>query len=717
MTIEPLVARIQEYSPNVDVSSLRRAYDFALEAHHDQKRISGEDFIIHPLAVAWILAELELDLESVVGGLLHDVMEDTRIDACAIREEFGDEVALLVDGVTKLRRLTYRSKEEQEAENLRKMLLAMAKDVRVILIKLADRLHNLRTIEHHAVSKQREIARETLEIFAPLAHRLGIYRIKWEIEDIAFRYQEPEKYYELKQRLTFTRSVREEYIQNVIDLLREKTAAVGIVVDLQGRPKHLYSIYQKMLAQGKDLDEIFDILGIRILVDSVKDCYATLGVIHTLWKPVPGRFKDFIAVPKANMYQSLHTSVIGPEGEMFEIQIRTWEMHRTAEYGIAAHWRYKTGARDDPEYDEKLAWLRQLLDWQHELRDAREFMETLRIDLFADSVYVFTPMGDVLELPIGSVPLDFAYRIHTDLGHRCIGARVNGKQVPFSHQLETGDIVEIVKAKQASPSRDWLNLVKTSQAKTKIRQWFKREQRDENVRRGREALEHEARRQGLAMEHLRGEQMLELGKRYTLHTIDDIYAAVGLGGVVTAGSLITRLKELVRPLLPDKEEPEVVVDQKRWSKSTQGIRVSGIDNLLVRLAHCCNPVPGDAIIGYITRGRGVSVHREDCRNIGSWREKEQDRLIEVAWDQKFDAAFQIRLEVLGIDRSGLLRDVMNVLSEMKISASWVTARGDKSKNKMATVDLTVEIHNLEQLEYLRQRLGKVRDVFEVRRVV
>jgi GTP pyrophosphokinase len=715
MTIESLVARIQEYSPNVDVSSLRRAYDFALEAHHNQKRISGEDFIIHPLAVAWILAELELDLESVVGGLLHDVMEDTGIDACAIREEFGDEVALLVDGVTKLRRLTYRSKEEQEAENLRKMLLAMAKDVRVILIKLADRLHNLRTIKYHTVSKQREIARETLEIFAPLAHRLGIYRIKWEIEDIAFRYQEPEKYYELKQRLTSTRSVREGYIQSVIELLREKTAAMGIVVDLQGRPKHLYSIYQKMLAQGKDLDEIFDILGVRILVDSVKDCYATLGVIHTLWKPVPGRFKDFIAMPKANMYQSLHTSVIGPEGEMFEIQIRTWEMHRTAEYGIAAHWRYKTGARDDPEYDEKLAWLRQLLEWQHELRDAREFMETLKIDLFADSVYVFTPMGDVLELPIGSVPLDFAYRIHTDLGHRCIGARVNGKLVPFNHQLETGDIVDIIKAKQDSPSRDWLNLVKTSQAKTKIRQWFKREQRDENVRRGREALEHEARRQGLEMEHLRGGQMLELGKRYTLHTIDDIYAAVGLGGVVTAGSLVARLKELVRPLLPDKEESEVVVDQKRWSKSTQGIRVSGVDNLLARLAHCCNPVPGDAIIGYITRGRGVSVHRDDCRNIGSWREKERDRLIEVAWDQKFDAAFQIRLEVLGIDRSGLLRDVMNVLSEMKISASWVTARGDKSK--MATVDLTVEIHNLEQLEYLRQRLGKVRDVFEVRRVV
>jgi GTP pyrophosphokinase len=714
MAIKPLVARIQQYNPNCDVSFLHRAYDFALEAHHNQKRISGEDFIVHPLEVARILAELELDLQSVVGGLLHDTVEDARIDLGVIREEFGDEVALLVDGVTKLRRLAYRSKEEQQAENLRKMFLAMAKDVRVILIKLADRLHNLRTIQYHSVPKQREIAQETLEIFAPLAHRLGIYRIKWELEDIAFRYREPEKYYELAQRLSSTRGAREGYIRNVIDLLQEKLAAMGIGADIQGRPKHLYSIYQKMVAQNKDLNEIFDILGIRLLVDSVKDCYATLGVIHTLWKPVPGRFKDFIAVPKSNMYQSLHTSVIGPEGEILEIQIRTWDMHRTAEYGIAAHWRYKSGAKDDPAYDEKLAWLRQILEWQHELRDAREFMETLKIDLFADSVYVFTPMGDVLELPAGAVPLDFAYRIHTDLGHRCVGARVNGKLVPLNYQLKTGDIVDIIKAKQPSPSRDWLNLVKTSQAKAKIRQWFKREQREENINRGREALEREARKQGLDMEHLRGEKMLELGKRYTLHTIEDVYAAVALG-VVAAGALVARLKEQVRAEHPEEETAEVVVEQKRWSKNAKGIRVLGIDNLLVRLAHCCNPVPGDAIVGYITRGRGVSVHREDCRNITLWREREQERLVKVAWDQQFDASFQIRLEVSGMDRAGLLRDVMNVLSEMKISASWVTARGNKSK--MATIDLTIEIRNLEQLEYLQQKLRKVRDIFEVRRVV
>ncbi|MBE0466373.1 MAG: bifunctional (p)ppGpp synthetase/guanosine-3',5'-bis(diphosphate) 3'-pyrophosphohydrolase [Candidatus Desulforudis sp.] len=714
MAIEPLVTRIQKYNPHIDVSVLQRAYEFAFEAHHSQKRISGEDFIEHPLEVARILAELELDVESVVGGLLHDTMEDAGVDLCVIREEFGDEVALLVDGVTKLRRLSYRSKEEQQAENLRKMFLAMAKDVRVILIKLADRLHNLRTLQYHSIPKQREIAQETLEIFAPLAHRLGIYRIKWEIEDIAFRHREPEKYYELAHRLSSSRGVREEYIEQVIELLRGKLGAMGIVSDIQGRPKHLYSIYQKMLEQQKDLNEIFDILGIRVLVDTVKDCYAAVGVIHTLWKPVPGRFKDFIAMPKSNMYQSLHTSVIGPEGEILEIQIRTRDMHRTAEYGIAAHWRYKTGVRDDPAYDEKLAWLRQILEWQHELRDAREFMETLKIDLFADSVYVFTPMGDVLELPNGAVPLDFAYRIHTDLGHRCIGARVNGKLVSLNYRLQTGDIVDIIKAKQPSPSRDWLNVVKTSQAKTKIRQWFKREQREENVNRGREALEREARKQGVEVEHLRGERMLELGKRYTLHSVEDIYAAVGLG-VVAAGALVSRLKEQTRLPRPDDEMPEVMVEQKRWSKSTQGIRVLGIDNLLVRLAHCCNPVPGDPIVGYITRGRGVSVHREDCRNMGLWREREQERLVSVAWDKQFNASFQLRLAVSGMDRAGLLRDVMNVLSEMKISARWVTARGDKSK--MATIDLTIEINNLEQLEYLRQRLNKVRDVYEVRRMV
>jgi GTP pyrophosphokinase len=714
MTIEPLVARIQQYNPHCDIGFLRRAYDFACEAHKDQKRISGEDFIVHPLEVARILAELELDLQSVVGGLLHDTMEDAGIDLQVIRNEFGDEVALLVDGVTKLRRLSYRSKEEQQAENLRKMFLAMAKDVRVILIKLADRLHNLRTLQYHSVAKQREIAQETLEIFAPLAHRLGIYRIKWELEDIAFRHREPEKYYELVQRLCSSRSAREEYIRGVIDLLRDKLAAMGIVADIQGRPKHLYSIYQKMVAQQKDLSEIFDILGIRVLVDSVKDCYATLGVVHTLWKPVPGRFKDFIAMPKSNMYQSLHTSVIGPEGEILEIQIRTWDMHRTAEYGIAAHWRYKSGAREDPAYDEKLAWLRQILEWQHELRDAREFMETLKIDLFTDTVYVFTPMGDVMELPAGAVPLDFAYRIHTDLGHRCIGARVNGKLVPLNYQLATGDIVDIIKGKHPSPSRDWLNLVKTSQAKTKIRQWFKREQREENVSRGREALEREARKQGLELELVRGEKLLELGKRYTLHTIEDIYAAVALG-VVAASALVAKLKKQEREARQEEAVPEPLVEQQRWSKSPRGIRVLGIDNLLVRLAHCCNPVPGDRIVGYITRGRGVSVHREDCRNIKLWREREQERLVKVAWDRQFDASFQIRMEITGMDRAGLLRDVMNVLSEMKISASWVTARGKKSK--MATIDLTIEIRNLEQLNYLQQKLKKVRDVYEVRRVV
>ncbi|MDI6709335.1 MAG: bifunctional (p)ppGpp synthetase/guanosine-3',5'-bis(diphosphate) 3'-pyrophosphohydrolase [Bacillota bacterium] len=711
MKYEDLVSKVLSYNPKADTALLRLAYDFAAEAHSQQKRYSGDPYITHPLAVAMILAELELDLETIVAGILHDVVEDSDRGLTPIREIFGDEVAQLVDGVTKLGRLEFRSKEEQQAENLRKMLLAMARDIRVILIKLADRLHNLRTLGYHSPAKQREIAQETLEIFAPLAHRLGIYHLKWELEDLAFRYLEPESYHSLAANLAETRAVRERQIQEVIDILDAKIQEVGITADIQGRPKHLYSIYLKMVDQEKDLADIYDVSGVRIIVHSVRDCYATLGVVHTIFKPIPGRFKDYIAMPKSNMYQSLHTTVVGPKGRPVEIQIRTWEMHRTAEYGIAAHWRYKAGGRGDREFDAKLAWLRQLMDWQHELRDAREFMESLKIDIFADVVFVFTPHGDVIELPAGSIPLDFAYRIHTDIGHRCIGARVNGRLVPLDYRLKNGDIVEIITAKHPAPSRDWLAIVKTSQAKTKIRNWFKKEQREDNVGRGREALEREAKKQGLDLELLRSEKALEVGRRYTLNSMEDLYAAVGLG-VIAPATVVQRLKEQARPA---PQIPELRPDSRRWSKAMHGILVKDAGNVLVRLAHCCNPVPGDPIVGYITRGRGVSVHRADCRNVVHWQAKEKERLVEVKWDGHFDQPFQVRLEVVGLDRPGLLGDVMNALADMKISASWVTARGGRERD--ATIDLTLEVRDLEQFQFTLNKLQKIRDVFEVRRSV
>ncbi|MBE3584770.1 RelA/SpoT family protein [Desulfofundulus thermocisternus] len=713
--LQGLVHRVILYHPEADVSLLSRAYRFAEEAHRNQKRFSGEPFITHPVAVANILANLQMDLQTLVAGLLHDVVEDTGVTLEEIKAAFGDEVALLVDGVTKLNRLEYRSKEEHQAESLRKMFLAMAQDIRVILIKLADRLHNLRTLKYHNETKQKEIARETLEIYAPLAHRLGIYHLKWELEDLSFRYLEPEKYYELAERVSRTRRKREEYIQAAIQILRRKLAETGIFADIQGRPKHLYSIYNKMTRQNKDLSEIYDVLAVRVVVDSIRDCYAVLGTVHTLWKPIPGRFKDYIAMPKSNMYQSLHTTVIGPQGEPLEIQIRTWEMHRTAEYGIAAHWRYKEGGKTDRDLDQKLAWLRQILEWQRELRDAREFMESLKIDLFSDSVFVFTPKGDVLELPAGSVPIDFAYRVHTEVGHRCVGARVNGRLVPLDYQLKNGDIVEIITSKNAvGPSRDWLNLVKTSQAKNRIRQWFKREQREENISRGREALEREARKHGVDVELLKGEKILQFGRRFNLTTVEDVYAAIG-DGTVTAQAVINRIREEARaPKAPSEDaRPGRVKTPSQNAESAPGIKVKGMSNLLIRLAHCCNPIPGDPIIGYITRGRGVSIHRVDCRNVALFQRGESNRLVEVSWDGNFQSPFLVKLEVSGMDRAGLLSDVMAILSELKISANWVNARG--LKNRQAVIELLLELRSKEQLDLIISRINRVRDIYEVRR--
>jgi len=717
-TLEELFHQIKGYNPKADFSVIKDAYDYAESAHREQKRFSGEPFIVHPLEVAKILAGLELDQETIVAGLLHDVVEDTGVTLEEIKVRFGNEISLLVDGATKLSRIEYKSKEEQQAENLRKMFLAMAKDIRVILIKLADRLHNLRTLKYQHAPKQLEIANETLEVFAPLAHRLGIYRIKWELEDLAFRFIEPEKYFELVEKIAKTRNKREEYICSAISILTDKLATMGIEADIQGRPKHLYSIYEKMEGQQKDINEIYDVMAVRCLVETVRDCYAALGIVHTMWTPIPGRFKDFIAMPKSNMYQSIHTTVIGPQGEPLEIQIRTKEMHRTAEYGIAAHWRYKEGGRGDREFDKKLAWLRQLLEWQHDLRDAQEFMESLKIDIFADSVFVFSPKGDVVELPAGSVPLDFAYRIHTDVGHRCIGAKINGRIVPLEYKLKNGDIVEVLTSKSSGPKRDWLNIVNTSNAKTKIRQWFKKEHREENILKGKEHLEREAKKQGIEADLIKGDKLADVGRRFNFIGLDDLYAAIG-DGQITAYNILSKIKGEAK--IEKKgllEEVQVLKTEVRpspgWGKPTQGIRVKGIDNLLIRLSHCCNPVPGDPITGYVTRGRGVSIHRTDCRNILTYQQYERERLVEVAWDKEFTEPFQVKLEANGLDRAGFLSDVMAVLTEMKISANWVTARGKKDGG--AVIELVLEMRGLEQLEHIMNKIRRVKDVYDVKRV-
>ncbi len=717
MKFERLVAEVKKYTPSVDLELLGEAYEFAAKAHEGQQRVSGEPFINHPLNVALILAGLELDVVTIAAGLLHDVVEDTGIPLESIEEAFGSEIALLVDGVTKLSRIEYKSKMEQQVENLRKMFLAMAKDIRVILIKLADRIHNMRTLKHMNETKQKEIAFETLEIFAPLAHRLGINKLKWELEDLSFRYLEPANYYQLVEGIAKKRAEREAYIRNVISDLMEKLTSVGIQADIQGRPKNFYSIFKKMQEQNKELNEIFDLTAIRVLLDSVKDCYGALGMIHTLWKPIPGRFKDYIAMPKSNMYQSLHTTVIGPQGEPLEIQIRTWEMHRTAEYGIAAHWRYKEGSEGDEEFDQKLSWLRQLLEWQNDMRDAREFMETLKIDLFSDAVFVFTPKGDVVELPRDSVPIDFAYRIHTQVGHRCIGAKVNGKLVPLDYKLKNGDIIEIVTTKQANgPSRDWLNLVQTSEARSKIRAWFKKENRDENIDKGRETLEKEVKKLGFdePAELIKVEQLNQIARKMNFVTVDDLYCAIGMG-VVTPQQVITKIKDETKKDKVFNIEDLINKDpRKRRPRTSSGIIVKGEEDVLIRLARCCNPVPGDPIVGYITRGRGVSVHRKDCRNVVLHGLGDDERMIDVSWDLADQGSYHVHLEVSAMDRAGLLNDVMTVLSEIKISADWVSARG--TKNRMATIDLVLEVNGLEQLEYIMGKIRRLKDIYDIWRV-
>jgi guanosine-3',5'-bis(diphosphate) 3'-pyrophosphohydrolase len=722
MTIEEVLARAEKYlKSKEDLDLLRRAYDFAEKSHEGQIRKSGEPYINHPTEVAGILVELEMDPETVAAGFLHDVVEDTDVTLDDIENKFNEEVAMLVDGVTKLKKIKFKSKEEQQAENHRKMFIAMAQDIRCILIKLADRLHNMRTLKYMTKEKQIQKANETLEIFAPLAHRLGISTIKWELEDVALRYLNPQQYYRIVNLMKQKRAEREDYLLDVMGDITKSLEEVTIDAELSGRPKHIYSIYRKMTKQHKEFNEIYDLLAIRVIVNSVKDCYAVLGIIHTCWKPMPGRFKDYIAMPKANMYQSLHTTVIGPKGDPLEVQIRTSEMHKVAEYGIAAHWAYKENKNINPKqpFEKKLSWFREILEWQNDASDAEEFMESLKVDLFSDMVFVFTPKGDVIELPAGSVPLDFAYRIHTEIGNRCIGAKINGKMVPLDYRLKTGDIVDIMTSKHSyGPSQDWLKITQSSHAKNKIRQWFKKEKREDNVAKGKDLVEKEIRNYGFEPKDVfNSENLSNVAKKYNFSNEEDMYAAVGYNGI-TAAQIATRLTDKLRKQKGEQHLIQSITELKTYPqkrKNDIGISVKGVDNLLIRLSRCCNPVPGDDIIGYITKGRGVSIHRVDCPNTKT--EDILPRLLEVEWegDHEQSKNYNVDIVINGFDRRGLLNEVLHAVAETKTNISAVTGKSDK--NKLAIINMTISINNVNHLQKVVERIKRIPDVYTVRRLM
>ena len=725
VTLDMILDKVRSYQADADLDKIRKAYAYAEQAHSGQVRISGDAYIIHPLNVAYILTGLHLDDETICAALLHDVVEDTCATLEEMEAEFGKNIMALIDGVTKLGRIEYMSKEDVQLENYRKMFLAMAKDIRVIMIKLADRLHNMRTLKYMREDKRHRIAKETLEVYAPLANRLGISNIKVELEDLCLRYLEPEAYYALVEEVKHKRKERQEFIRESIEQIREKLEAAGIKAEIKGRAKHFYSIYRKMKRDNKSVNEIYDLSAVRVLVSSVKDCYGVLGVIHAMWKPIPGRFKDYIAMPKSNGYQSLHTTVM-THGYPLEIQIRTKAMHQVSEFGVAAHWKYKEAGRSigaTDENDQKMSWLRQMVSLQKEYDDPKEFFEALKLDVFSDEVFVFTPRGDVIDLPKGSNPIDFAYHIHTEIGHHCVGAKVNGKIVPLEYKLKNGDIVSIVTNKASNgPSPDWLNTVASSATRSKIRAWFKKENREENVERGMNLIRDEAKRLGYAPKELiAGGRLGKVAEKLNVQSEGDLLAALGYGGVTLRG-VMTKLIELHQQSIKDSTPPEVsqmlselkAPRRGKRKKASHGVLVEGEGGYLVRLARCCNPIPGDPITGYITRGRGVSVHRSDCPNV--LNDTEFTRVIEVSWDIGLDKDYIVGIEIICNDRNGMLAELLAVPAEMKVNIHTVNATPNR-RNKTSTVLLGLNVSNIDQITQVMTKMRLLKDVYRVTRTL
>ena len=725
ITIYDVIAKKKEITKRVDTKLIMKAYNLANEKHKNQKRSSGEPYIIHPLNVAYILAGIGLDESTLCAALLHDVLEDTDLTNKDLSEMFGEEIAQMVEGVTKLSTIQFATVEEKQVENYRRMFLAMGKDIRVILIKLADRLHNMRTLKYLTRERQIANAKETLDLYAPLANRLGLYSIKAELEDLGFKYLKPEEYHELVEGINKKKDERLKFIEKIMDDIHVQLKKQRIDAEVTGRAKHLYSIYRKMKRDNCTLDQIYDLFAMRIIVNSVKDCYAALGVVHEMYSPMPGRFKDYIAVPKPNMYQSIHTTLLGEKGTPFEVQIRTWDMHRVAEYGIAAHWAYKEanflgrGKKNVVVTEDKLAWLRETLEWQQELQDPTQFLENLKTELFEDEVYVFTPKGAIKVLPKGSTPIDFAYSIHAEIGNHMTGCKINSKMVPIITEIKNGDIVEIITSENSKgPSLDWLKFVRSTSAKTKINSWFKKEKKAENIEKGKEQIEKELKRLGISHEKLfKVDYINAMLNRYKYKDLEEMYAAVGFGAntatKVIARMLIEYRKDHKEEDIEEKlKELEITRTQKKTKPSNNGVIVKGIDNCLVKLSKCCNPLPGDEIIGYITRGRGVSVHRKDCVNIKDLF-KEENRIIDVAWEKEQQASYDVNLTVLANDRLGLLADIMNVLSNTK--ANLVEINGKTGKNRIALIDITIEIKNLDELNNILKSIRKVDSVYEVKR--
>ncbi|MDR0930155.1 MAG: bifunctional (p)ppGpp synthetase/guanosine-3',5'-bis(diphosphate) 3'-pyrophosphohydrolase [Clostridiales bacterium] len=724
ITYEELLDKVKKYLPNSDLSPIQKAYEFAKQAHSDQKRVSGEDYINHPLAVANMLADMELDIPSIIAAILHDVVEDTIASYADIEEQFGSEVAHLVEGVTKLGKIPYSTKEEQQAENLRKMFLAMAKDIRVILIKLADRTHNMRTLKAMPEDKQREKACETMEVYAPIAHRLGMSKIKWELEDLSLRYLDPIAYAEISDNISQKRDEREEYLDNIKKILADKLKKLRIEATIESRAKHFFSIYRKMYSQNIAVDQIYDLLAVRIIVTNITECYTALGMVHETFKPVPGRIKDYIAMPKSNMYQSLHTTVMGPNGQPFEVQIRTKEMHHIAEVGIAAHWKYKEGVSGKSDMDGKLEWIRQLLDIHKDANDAEEIVSSLKIDLFEDEVFVFSPKGDVIDLPIGSTPIDFAYSIHSAIGNKTVGAKINGKMRPLDVKLKNGDIVEVITSKTANgPSRDWLKVVKTSQAKKKINDWFRKENKEENVTNGRAILERELQKIGLlelSRTHATEWQPIVL-RKYTAQTIDDLYAMIGYGGLSVL-KVLNRIKDCLSAFVHQNTEQTIEdlatpIDadsaQKSQPKASNGVIVKGLNNCLVRFSRCCNPVFGDDIIGYITRGRGVSVHRTDCINIADSIKTNDERLIEVRWGNEHSRHYLADIQIVAQNYPMLIANIASKMAEIKVPMR--SSKSVLTKDGLLIINMLVEIANKSFLDRVIKKLQAVEGIITAKR--